>query len=259
MKKTTLILLSLFTLVGFSQQKTTGLLNLSSNTTATMLLDSPSQTVTLTLTGPNDRWFALQYGSFNGGMESGADLVYWNNVTLVEADHNGIGSTPTNDTTNNWVLVSNTNNSPSTGLRTLVYTRAFNTGDATDYVFNFADNNIDLAWAKMSSATFALSYHGGANRGVLLNTGLTTLGVEDFSLNSAQIYPNPSNGNFTIESKTTLQTINIYSHTGSFIKTIDAKNSESIEVNVEGLQTGIYLLEIKNETDSSWKKIIISE
>ena len=258
MKKTTLILLSLFTLVGFSQQKTTGLLNLSSNTTATMLLDSPSQTVTLTLTGPNDRWFALQYGSFNGGMESGADLVYWNNVTLVDADHNGIGSTPTNDTTNNWVLVSNTNNSPSTGLRTLVYTRAFNTGDATDYVFNFADNDIDLAWAKMSSATFALSYHGN-NRAVLLNTPLSTLGVEDFSLNSAQIYPNPSNGNFTIDSKSEMQTINVYTHTGSLVKAIDAKGSDSLEVNVEDLQTGIYLLEIKNGSDSSWKKIIISK
>ena len=258
MKKTTLILLSLFAFVGFSQQKTTGLLSPSSNTTATLLLDNASQTVTLTLSGPNDRWFALQYGSFTGGMQSGADLVYWNNVTLVDADHNGVGSTPTNDTTNNWVLVSNTNNSPSTGLRTLVYTRAFNTGDATDYIFNFADNDIDLAWAKMDSPTFSLAYHGG-NRGVLLNTPLSTLGVEDFSLNATQVYPNPSNGNFTIESKTTLQTINVYSHTGSFVKTIDVKNSDSIEVNVEGLQTGIYLLELKNDKESSWKKIVISE
>lgn len=258
MKKITLLLFLFLTFVGFSQQKTTGLLTLSSNTTAILLLDSPSQSVTLTLTGPNDRWFSLQYGSFNGGMESGSDLVYWNNVTLVEADHNGVGSTPTNDTTNNWVLVSNTNDSPSVGLRTLVYTRSFNTGDPTDYIFNFADNSIDLAWAKMNSATFALAYHGN-NRAVLLNTPLNTLGVEDFSLNAAQIYPNPSKGNFTITSKTAFQIVNIYTHTGSFVKSIEVDYLDTLEVNVDSLQAGIYLLELKNETDSSWKKIVISE
>lgn len=256
MKKITFILL--FSFVGFSQQKTTGLLNLSANLTATLLLDNPSQMVTLSLSGPNDRWFALQYGSFNGGMESGTDLVFWNDIALVDANHNGIGSTPTNDATNNWVLVSNTNDFPSTGLRTLVYTRAFDTGDTTDYVFNFADNDIDLAWAKMSSASFALSYHGNSNRAVLLNTPLTTLGVEDFSLNAAKIYPNPSNGNFSILSKINLQTVNVYSHTGAFVKSIDTENSNSLEINVEGLQTGIYLLELKNDTESSWKKIIIN-
>lgn len=257
MKKITLIL-SLVSFVGFSQQKSTGLLTLSSNTTAMLVLDSPSQTVTLTLSGPNDRWFALQYGSFSGGMESGSNVVFWNNVTLVDANQNGIGSTPTNDAINDWVLISNTNDLPSTGLRTLVYTRAFNTGDATDYVFNYASTDIDLAWAKMSSPTFALSYHGGNNRGLLLNTSLTTLGVEDFSLNATQIYPNPSNGNFTITAKTSLQTINIYTHTGSFVKSIDAKNAQSLEVNIEGLQTGIYLIELLNDTDISWKKISIN-
>lgn len=258
MKKTTLLLFLLLTSVGFSQQKTTGLLNLSSNTTATLMLDSPSQIVTLTLTGPNDRWFALQYGSFNGGMELGADLVYWNNVTLVDADHNGIGASPTNDITNNWVLVSNTNNSPSTGLRTLVYTRAFNTGDATDYVFNFANNDIDLAWAKMDSASFTMAYHGN-NRAVLLNTPLTTLGVDDLTLNATQIYPNPSRGIFTVQSKTTLDKISVYSQTGVLVKTIEIVNnsSETIEVNLLGLQTGVYLLELQNATEKSWKKIIV--
>lgn len=257
MKLKITILLNLLCLGVFAQQKSTGLINLSSNMTARLTLDNGTSSVTLSLSGPNDRWFSLQFGSFSGGMEAGSDLVYWNGTTLVDAVHVGFGVAPTSDTTNNWVLVSNTNNTPSSGLRTLVYSRPFNTGDSNDYTFNYANTNIDLAWASHGSASFSLAYHGN-NRGVLLNTA-TTLGIDKFSLDSAQVYPNPTDGDFTVKTTTSLTKVSIYTLTGVFVKSIEVENAaDNAEVNITGLQSGVYLIELQNDTEKSWKKIIVN-
>lgn len=261
MKKTTLLLMTLLSLGGFAQTKSTGEVNLSTNVKATLELNNTTTTAKLTLVGPNDRWFALQFGSFaNGqGMMAGTDLVYWNNQTLVDAVHQGEGEVPETDT-NNWTLVSNTNNSPSTGLRTIVFTRPFVTGDGNnDFTFNYADTSIDFAWARRSNAGYTINNHGGTNRGYAINAPFTTLGVEDFSLNAAALYPNPSNGNFVVKSKTTLEKINIYTQTGAFVKTVEAKaGATEVEVDANGLSQGVYLVELQNASEKSWKKIIIN-
>ena len=260
MKKITLLLITFMSFAGFAQQKTTGVVNLLSNISVTLLLNNTTSTATLTLSGPNDRWFALQFGSFaNGeGMSEGQDVVYWNNVTLVDAFFNGVGVSPTPDPINNWTLLSNSDNTPSAGLRTIVFTRPFNTGDVNDYQFNYADTTIDFAFARRSTAGYTLNNHGGTNRGYAFNVPITTLGVEDFSLNASQVYPNPSNGVFLVKTKTTLNKINVYSQVGALVKTIEVNDTpDAVEVNVSGLQTGVYLLELVNETEKSWKKVIV--
>ena len=267
MKKTTLLLCSLFALGGFAQQKSTGTVQLLSNTTANLLLDSATNTATLTLTGPNDRWFALQFGSFNGpptgqtsggdGMEEGQDIVYWNNVAIVDCVHNGFGQAPTTEGINSWAFVSKTDNSPANGLCTVIATRPF-AGDSNDYTFNFNDTSIDFAFSRRSNAGYALNSHGFSNRGYAINVPLTTLGVEDISLNASTVFPNPSNGNFTVKAKTSLQKINVYSQTGAFIKSINVdNNAQEVEVKLNGLATGVYLIELENATEKSWKKIVI--
>lgn len=257
--KNKITLLFLFGLSFVSaQQKSTGVVNLSTNMAATLTLNNTTSIATLTLTGPNDRWFSLQFGSFTGGMASGTDVVYWDNVTLVDARHVGIGSAPTTDPINNWTITSNLNNSPSTGLRTIVATRAFNTGDTNDYVFNFSDTSIDFAWARMSTATYGLAYHGGANRDVSLDRTFT-LGAASFSLNDSQLYPNPSNGDFTVIAKTNITKVNVYTITGAFVKSIEVgDNVNNTEINVSGLETGVYLLELQNDVEKSWKKVIVN-
>jgi len=258
MKKITMLMMSLCSVAVIAQQKTTGVINASNNLTASLTLDSATQLVVLTLTGPNDRWFALQFGSFEAGMQTGTDVVYWNGTTLVDASQNGTGQAPSIDNSNDWIQISNTNNAPSNGVRTLVYSRAFSTGDPSDYTFDFANDNIDLAWARMFSASFEMGFHGGANRGVLLNTPFTTLGVEDFSLNTTQVFPNPCQGAFKITAKTPLKKVAIYSQTGALVKSIDTANLLSQkDVNVDGLQVGVYLIELQNETEKSWKKLIV--
>lgn len=148
-----------------AQSKATAVVNLTTGMTAKLELNNATSTATLTFTGPSDRWFALQIGSFtnSGGMQEGADVVYWNGTTLVDAVHNGVGAVPTIDT-NSW-----TSSSTVSGTtRTIIATRAFNTGSSDDFTFVYADANIDFAWAKASSATNTLNNHGG-NRGYSLN------------------------------------------------------------------------------------------
>ncbi|MDR6968895.1 hypothetical protein J2X31_002921 [Flavobacterium arsenatis] len=260
MKKTTLLLMTLISLAGFAQTKSTGEITLSSNLKATLELNNTTTTAKLTMVGPNDRWFGLQFGSFaNGqGMALGQDVVYWNNTTLVDAVQQGVGEVPEVDT-NNWTLSSSTNNSPSAGLRTIVFTRPFSTGDGNnDYTFNYADTSIDFAWARRSNASFVIGTHG-TNWGYSINVPFTVLGVEDFSLNASAVYPNPSKGNFTVKSKTTLDKINIYTQTGAFVKTVEVNaGATEVEVNAEGLSQGVYLVELQNASEKSWKKIIIN-
>lgn len=257
MKKKITLLFILIAGFANAQQKSTGNVALGTNMTANMTLNSATSTVTLTLVGPNDRWFALAFGSFTSGMAAGNDLVYWNNVTLVDAKQDGVGSFPIDDATNNWTLVTNTNNAPAAGQRTLVYTRPFSTGDSNDYTFNFADNTLDLALAKHQTASFSMSNHGSSNRVVVLDNSMT-LGLEDFSLNSSTVYPNPSNGNFTITTKTFLKSVDIYNINGALIKSYKvADSSENVEFNITDLPSGVYLLELKNDTDKTWKKVII--
>jgi hypothetical protein len=251
MKKITFLLLLPF--LGFSQTKVSNVVSVS-NTNATITLNNNTQIASLTLIGPSDRWLAAQFGSFSGGMEAGSDVVYFDGTNLVDATHGGIGVTPIADVLNNWTVTSNIVNS---GIRTIVATRPFNSPDATDYDFVFSNATIGIAIAQGNTPSFTLAYHGADNR--ISNTAVpfTTLGVEDFSLNATQIYPNPSNGDFSVQSKTALSLVNIYTQTGAFVKTIVSDDENNAVVNVNGLATGVYLLELVNPTEKVWKKVIV--
>lgn len=167
MKKLLLIAFLLSAVGLHAQSKTTGVVNLLAGMTAKLDLNNTTSTATLTFTGPSDRWYALQFGSFaaGGGMGAGQDIVYFNGTTLVDAVHNGLGATPSNDGTNNWTVTSNT---VAAGTRTIVATRAFNTGDTNDYTFVYANADIDFAYSRSATASFSLAYHQN-NRGYAMN------------------------------------------------------------------------------------------
>lgn len=257
MKKITPLLLLLTGFACFSQQKSTGNVTLSSNMTVNLTLNSSTLKATLVFTGPSDRWFALQFGTFSveSGMSTGQDLVFTNNTTLIDGNMNGVGNTPNNDINQNWTVNSNT---ISSGIRTITAQRDISTGDANDYTFNYTNSTIDFAWARSITAGYTLNNHG-VNRGYALSTPISSnLGVADFSLKAATVYPNPSNGNFSIETKSGLDKINIYSQIGSLVKTIEISDqANKVDVNLKSLQKGIYLIELQSGKENSWKKIII--
>lgn len=244
MKKTLLLVsLGLFCLTAQAQTKSTGTVALQAGMTGKLDLNNTTSTATLTLTGPSDRWFALQFGSFadGQGMEAGMDVVYYNGTTLVDAVHNGVGSAPSADT-NNWTVTSNT---VATGTRTIVATRAFSTGSSGDYTFVYADGTIDFAFAKMGSATFSLAYHGAGNRGYQINVPITTaLGVDDIDFSKKiALYPNPANSRFSIKTDDEIKSVVIYDATGKLVSKF-ADQKELLDIS--SLQTGLYFVEIQN-------------
>lgn len=240
-----------------AQTKSTGVVNLLSGMTAKLDLNNTSSTVTLTFTGPSDRWYALQFGDFNvgGGMGNGEDIVYYNGSTLVDAVHNGIGIPPTNDA-NNWTVQSNT---VSSGIRTIIANRAFNTGDANDYVFNYDNSSIDFAFSRSGSQSFSLAYHGASNRGYAINNAFSTLGIDDHEVLNREVtlIPNPASTSFMIQSDFEQNIVNttVYNSLGQNVLSI--KNISS-EINIAELPSGNYYVEIENDLGLvSMKKLII--
>lgn len=252
MKKITSLLFCFLFLSAFSQSKSTGVISLGSNITANFTLNNDTSKVTLVLTGPSDRWFAMGLGVLEGfGMSDGDVLVYTTTLT----DRNYVGmQAPTNDV-QDWTTVSNI---IATGVRTLTLERNLTNTDANDLQLPYAStNSIDLAWARSSSISTSLAYHGG-NRGFASGTFTTVLGVEDFSLNAAAVYPNPASSEFYIKTKTSLSKVKLYNQTGSLMKTIDVMDdAREVTVDVNGMQSGVYLLELQNNSEKSWKKVII--
>jgi hypothetical protein len=254
MKKITFLLFVLAFCNGFSQSKTTGVINLTSNMTANFTLNSSTSKVSLVLTGPSDRWFSLGIGVPSGfSMSNGDVLVY----TTLLSDRNYVGfSEPAADSGQDWTTVSN---NVVSGVRTLTLERALTNSDTNDFQLPYAStNSISVAWARSASASTTVASHGSGNRGFATGT-FTTLGTEDFSLNATLIFPNPSNGEFSIKTKTNLSMVNIYSQTGALVKVFEVTDGSSeVEVKISGLQSGIYFLELQNNSEKSWKKVIVN-
>ena len=250
MKKITFLLFCLLSFLGFSQSKTTGVISLTSNMSANFTLNNATSKVTLVLTGPSDRWFGLGLGVVIGFNMSGGDvLVYTTSLT----DRNFIGKqAPANDI-QDWTTVSN---SVASGVRTLTLERSLTNSDTNDFQMPYTTtNSIALAWAKANSVTNNL----GSNHSVGFTTvPFSTLGVEDFSLNASSIYPNPSSGEFYIKAKSNLSKVNVYNQTGGLVKTIKVTaDSSEVKVDVNGIQSGVYFLELQNDSEKSWKKVIV--
>ena len=254
MKKITIVLLCLLSFAVFAQSKSTGNILLNSSYTANFTLNNTTSKVTLVFTGPSDRWFALGLGVASGfGMQDGDVLLYTTSLT----DRNFIGyGVPATDASEDWVIISNP--APVGGVRTLTLERALTNSDPNDLQLPYAlTNSIDVAWARPGTATTTVQGH--SSRGFATGTFTPVLGVEDFSLNATAVYPNPSSGEFYIKTKTSLTKVNLYNQTGALVKTINVNDdSKEVEVNVSGIQSGVYFLELLNSSEKSWKKVIVN-
>ena len=163
--KSLLLFLLVFSQWSFSQTFTTGVVNLSSTAGLTMSVKLDISTnVTMTITGPSLRWFALGFGAVN--MANGTDVVGIHSagaLTNFDAKLTG-NAAPVTDAQQNWTI---TSDQVAAGVRTIIATRALNTGDANDYAFTAANGTLSLIWARGSSNSFAYSGHGTTNRGVV--------------------------------------------------------------------------------------------
>lgn len=229
-------------------QFTTGTVALAGST-RTIKIDTNATTVTMTLTGNSTHWLGIGFNGFS--MFEVTDMFIWNASANRDYIAPGGHVQPSPDAagSQSWTISSDT---VAAGVRTIVATRPLvSTGD---YTFLNDSSSINIIFSEGSTTT--LAYHGNNPHDAQTLTR-SALGVDDFSLNASQVSPNPSTGVFMINSKSNLNTIDVYSQTGALVRSIKGNDSLTNEINLSDLSKGIYFLELKNDTDKSWKKIVI--
>lgn len=246
MKKSTLLLtIFLVSILGFSQSKSTAIVSLNADMTAQFTLDNATSKVILVLTGPADKWTSLGIGT-SSSTTSGDVYVYTASVT---------DNAPSTNPNGEWNNVSNTLNS---GKRTVTLERTLTNSDLNDLQLAFDTTNaIDVVWSRSGSA---IATAPNPNRGSTNEVFTNNLSVNDASFyDELTIYPNPTSSEVFIRTKTNLSKVTIYSQTGALVKTANVDdNSNEIKVNVNGLPKGLYIFELENDSEKTWKKIIVN-
>ena len=144
------------------------------------------------------------------------------------------------------------------GVRTVTLERVLTNSDLNDLQLAFDTTNaIDVVWSRSGSA---IANAPNPNRGSTTAVFTTNLSVNDVSFDDeVLLYPNPTNGELNIKSKTNLSKVTIYSQTGALVKNINSiENSNEIKVNVTDLPKALYIFELQNDCEKTWKKVIVN-
>ena len=248
MKKITLILSLLITAFGFAQNVSTGQVTFITGYSVQFDVNGTTSMVTMTMILPEADWLAV--GLDATGMSSiNKDVIVYDSSGLQDRYLNGQGTPPPDGASNqNW---SESSNTVTSGVRTVVATRALNTGDSKDYVFTTANvSSFPMLWAK-GSGTFG--YHG-ANKGAVSSS----LGTSTIALTPEfNVYPNPTLRELNIEFPASVQKaqVAVYSVLGSLVfqAELDQFNSK---INTSEWNSGVYVMNISTSNFSQTKRII---
>lgn len=162
--------------------------NAANNMTMEVAIDVGNQTVTLTMTGPNNVWFA--YGFDNNRMSGTYIILSEGNGNVVERklSSRGAGSVLSNSFTNSNTVVNG-------GIRTTTVTRPLQGLTSDHYTFLAQEYSIPVIWAYGNGATIA--YH--ARRGIssMLIEGNCVETQSNISSSNCESYTSPSGKTFT--------------------------------------------------------------
>jgi len=233
MKKTLLILFLITSFSLFAQSFSTGTQTLSSELTANINIDNDTGTTTLTLAGPSNKWFGIGFGNSN---MNGTDILMTNGSSTLRDAYSTSNGLPQAEASQDWTLEVN---SVVNGTRTIVASRANNTGDSNDYVFNASAGSLTVIWAIGSSTEYA--YH--SIRGA---TALSvSLGISENNLLSFEMYPNPVSDvlNIQLPTSTEKAEVSVFDYTGRLVssKTI---SSNDTAIDVQKIYKGIYMIRV---------------
>ena len=233
MKKTLLILFLTTSFSLFAQSFSTGTQTLSSGLTTSINIDNDTGTTTLMLAGPSNKWFGIGFGNSN---MNGTDILMTDGSSTLRDAYSTSNGEPQADASQDWTLEVN---SVVNGTRTIVASRANNTGDSNDYVFNASAGSLTVIWAVGSSTTYA--YH--SIRGA---TALSvSLGVYENNLLSFEMYPNPVSDllNIKLPTGTDKAEVSVFDYTGRLVSSkIISSNDTAIDV--QKISKGIYMIRL---------------
>jgi hypothetical protein len=132
------------------------------------------------------------------------------------------------------------------------------------YYVDVDSANQDAFWKFYSNLNYPFSIVNTSNIPFVLEPGICSLGIkEQKNLKTFRVYPNPSNGNFTIERNSSFENENITISDFSGRKILTQKtNNGSMKhnLNCENLAKGVYFVTIENSKGiaTSIQKIIIN-
>ena len=250
MKKITLLLLVFTFFISQAQSTTTGEITLTPGFTVQFDVDGPNDTVTMTMVGPSNVWLgvALDVSTGNSMGFGGEDVILYNSNGLVDAKLTGSQNEPNPNESQNWTVISNA--APGS-VRTIVATRALDTGDSADYVFTTNTGNLNLLWAKGNG--LSMGYHankGGAQANF-------TLSSADYFQKEFKIYPNPTVDELNFEFPDNVQSANVqvYNILGNQITQTQLKRTVP-KLDTNAWASGIYVVQIITEDAVQTKRII---
>jgi len=249
MKKTLLILFLITSSSLFAQSFSTGTQTLSSGLTANINIDNDTGTTTLTLAGPSDKWFGIGFGNSN---MNGTDIFMTNGSSIRDAYSTSNGQPQADSSTNesgDWTLVSNT---VSSSTRTIVATRANDTGNSNDYTFSASAGSLTVIWAIGASSQYS---SGHSNRSA--TTLSVSLGISENNLLNFEMYPNPVSDllNIQLPTGTDKAEVSVFDYTGRLVssKTI---SSNDTAIDVQQISKGIYMIRIATNTKIGVQRFI---
>jgi hypothetical protein len=124
-------------------------------------------------------------------------------------------------------------------------------------------NNPLAAVSPTSTTTYTVTNQNAAGckgNAMVTITVSTCTGIDAIAQNSRSaigVYPNPSNGEFTITSDVDI-TINITNDLGQFIKTLSLEAGNDHQVSLSGFANGIYFISGRADDKVVSQKIVIA-
>jgi len=252
MKKTTFFIFLFITSFCMGQDSwSTGVVTLDTDFTVQFDVDSGTNLVTMTMVGPSSRWLGVGPGIASGNSmgNAGDDAIVFTSAGLQDRNMPAGNGTPNLDPSQDWTLVTD-NVVGST--RTVVATRAINTGDPNDFVFPTSAGMLPILWAKGGSTTFG--YHTGGRGGTVANL---TLSVGTATITNFSMSPNPASTNFTVTlpQRNDQATIEVYNMLGAKMLTTKFYD-QNANVDVSGWNTGIYLVKVTSGNFTQTKRFV---
>ncbi|MDC9724023.1 MAG: T9SS type A sorting domain-containing protein [Urechidicola sp.] len=260
MKKQLLLISALFfSIISYSQSITTGDLDFGTqNMTLNTTVNTGTDVVTITVTGPQTRWFGI---GFDASFMNGAyTLIFKENSGTIEerqlSGHTSGSALATQDIS----ITSDTNDGT---IRTVILTRPRLGTDASSYDFPTTDGsttNIIWGYGPSGGSFDTATFMGGHSPGGVLITFNNSLSIEDFNnaLSDAVFYPNPSTGKINIENGRKIKTIEIYDMTGRVVREINYLEQTTNSIDLSDLKSGMYAALLLGDNNlKAMKRIVI--
>jgi hypothetical protein len=86
------------------------------------------------------------------------------------------------------------------------------------------------------------------DRGLFIVKKSASLSFQNFERNSFQLSPNPATNRVNIQSENLIETIEIFDLIGKSVKIINSINDNQLDLNIEDLNSGFYMIKVNNST-----------